>query len=123
MEINSKKIEKEKRIKKEIQKLKKIYKSTNKNKNDRMQELIYRASFLLILSQDMESELIECESFTTTTINATQTFTKSNPLLKDYRDTVKSYQSVIKQLEDLNKDDNLSPEKLPPDELDLFLSR
>lgn len=115
----TKKIEREKRIKKEMQKIKKMYKNLSKEKMTKIQELIYRASFLLIMAQDMESDLIECKSFTTTTINASQTFVKTNPLLKDYRDTIKSYQAVIKQLDDLTKDELINePVK---DELEDFI--
>lgn len=119
--MKNKKEEKEKRIKKEMKKIKKIYENLSKDKMNKISELIYRASFLLVMAQDMESELKECDSYTVTTVNASQSFTKPNPLLKEYRDTIKSYQAVIKQLEDLTKDEDLlSPEK---DELDEFLDR
>lgn len=117
----TKKEQREKRIKKEMLKIKKLYKSLSKEKKSKIEELIYRASFLLVLAQDMESELVACDNFTTTTVNASQRFTKTNPLLKDYRDTIKSYQAVIKQLDDLTKDDLAS--ELPKDELDDFLDR
>ena len=115
----TKKDEREKRIKKEMQKIKKLYKNLSKEKMVKIQELIYRASFLLVLAQDMELELIKYDSFITTTINASQSFVKTNPLLKDYRDTIKSYQSVIKQIDDLTKDDVITD--TVPDELDNFI--
>lgn len=115
----TKKNEREKRIKKEMQKIKKLYKNLSKEKMVKIQELIYRASFLLVLAQDMELELIKYDSFITTTINASQSFVKTNPLLKDYRDTIKSYQSVIKQIDDLTKDDVITDPV--PDELDNFI--
>ena len=118
-EIITKKQEREKRIKKEMLKMKKMYKNLTKEKMSKVQELIYRASFLLVMAQDMETDLIVCNSFTTTTINASQTFIKTNHLLKDYRDTIKSYQAVIKQLDDLTKDDLVSDP--PKDELDEFI--
>lgn len=115
----TKKDEREKRIKKEMQKIKKLYKNLSKEKIVKIQELIYRASFLLVLAQDMELELIKYDSFITTTINASQSFVKTNPLLKDYRDTIKSYQSVIKQIDDLTKDDVITDPV--PDDLDNFI--
>ena len=102
-----------------MQKIKKLYKNLSKEKMVKIQELIYRASFLLVLAQDMELELIKYDSFITTTINASQSFVKTNPLLKDYRDTIKSYQSVIKQIDDLTKDDVITDPV--PDELDNFI--
>lgn len=123
MEIINKKEEKQKRIKKEMLKIRKLYKNSNKENLNKIQELIYRASFLLVMAQDMEEELIKIDSFTITTINASQTFTKTNPLLKDYRDTIKSYQSVIKQLDDLIKDSNNLNGPPKKDELDDFLDK
>ncbi len=116
-----KKDTKEKRIKKEMLKMKKLYKSLSKEKMTKISELIYRASFLLVMAQDMEQEIIKCESFITTTTNASQSFIKSNPLLKDYRDTIKTYQSILKQLEDFTKDEIVELPK--PDELDDWLSK
>ena len=40
-------------------------------------------------------------------------------MCKDYRDTIKSYQAVIKQLDDMTKDD--IPAETSKDELDEFL--
>ncbi len=96
---------KEKRIKKEIIRLKKIYKNVNEDKMKLIMELINRASFLLIMAQDMEKDIVDLEDFTIEIINSTQTFTKTNPLLKDYRDTIKSYQAILKQLNDFTKDE------------------
>ena len=111
-------IDKEKRIKKEILRLKKIYKNVSKEKLQRIMELINRASFLLIMAQDMEAEIVILEDFNITTINASQSFTKPNPLFKEYRETIKSYQSVLKQLNDLTKDE---VNEEPKDPLDTFL--
>ena len=79
------------------------------------------SSFLLILAEDIEKN-INSDNLTVLTINASQQFTKANPLMKDYRDTVKSYQTVVKQLCDLTKNDNSSAGKNEPDELESFLN-
>lgn len=86
-----------------------------------IQKLSKRAAFLLILSEDMEKD-IQSTNMTVETINASQYFIKANPLLKDYRDTIKSYQTVIKQLCDLVKNDN-SSDKKEPDELEAFINQ
>lgn len=93
----------EQRIEIEIKKLNKIFNKIPKKKKDLTKELIKRASFLLIIAEDMEQEINTKESVLETTINASQQFVKANPLYKEYRDTVKSYQAVIKQLTDLVK--------------------
>ena len=91
-----------------------------KKTSERLEKLREYYAQLGQVREDMEAELIGCEKYTTTTINASQTFIKSNPLLKDYRDTVKSYQTVLKQLCDLTKDEKNPVEK---DELEQFLSK
>lgn len=107
------------RITSEYNKLSRIFVSSYPEKNHVIKKLIKRASFLLILSEEMEKDIRSSE-LTTETINASQSFIKSNPLLKDYRDTVKSYQTVVKQLCDLIKDES-SPDKDKEDELEAFL--
>ena len=112
--------DKKKRINKEKKKFAKVFVSINSDKKDVIEKLIDTASFLLIMIQDMQSELLTCEDYTVETVNASQKFIKSNPLLKDYRDTVKSYQTVIKQLCDLTKDEKNPVEK---DELEEFINK
>lgn len=109
------------RITKEKNKLYKLFSTTNIEKKHIINRLIDRASFLLILSEDMESQIKDSD-LTILTVNAYQSFTKSNPLLKDYRDTVKSYQTVLKQLCDLIKNDS-QMDNNESDELEEFLKR
>ncbi len=109
------------RITREKNKLYKLFSTTNIEKKHIIDRLIDRASFLLILSEDMETQIKDSD-LTISTINAYQSFTKSNPLLKDYRDTVKSYQTVLKQLCDLIKNDS-QKDSNEPDELEAFLKR
>ncbi len=107
------------RITSEYNKLSKIFVSSYPEKNHVIKKLIKRASFLLILAEEMEKDIRESD-LTTETINASQSFIKSNPLLKDYRDTVKSYQTVVKQLCDLVGKESTS-DRDKPDELEVFL--
>ncbi|MBQ6498191.1 MAG: hypothetical protein IJI58_05695 [Bacilli bacterium] len=108
------------RITREYNRLIKLFNMSSKEKQHVIKKLCARASFLLILSEDIEKE-INSDNLTVLTINASQQFTKANPLMKDYRDTVKSYQTVIKQLCDLTKNDNAT-RKNDPDELEEFLN-
>lgn len=103
------KMDKEERIEKEIKRIKKIFNKIPKKKKDLTQELIKRASFLLVMAEDMEDEINTLDGVLEITINGSQQFVKANPLFKEYRDTVKSYQSVIKQLTDLIKVDEAIP--------------
>lgn len=133
-EVKSKELEKQRkeekkklairksRITKEYNRLTKLFEVSSKDKLHVINKLCARASFLLILAEDIEKD-INSDNLTVLTVNASQQFTKSNPLLKDYRDTVKSYQTVVKQLCDLSKNEsNSSPEKILPDELESFLN-
>ena len=61
------------------------------------------------MAEDMEEEINTLSGVLEVTINGSQQFVKANPLFKEYRDTVKSYQAVIKQLADLNKVDEAMP--------------
>lgn len=113
----------EERIKKEESRIKSILKDVPKNIKKTTEKLSKRAAFLLILIEDLEEKLNENTDFLKTTINASQEFVKANPLLKEYRDTVKSYQAVIKQLTDLavikDKEDD-AKDKDKPDEFMSF---
>lgn len=108
------------RITKEKNKLYKLFDSNNPEKKHLINRLIDRAAFLLVLSEDMETDIKE-ENLTVLTVNSSQSFIKANPLLKDYRDTVKSYQTVLKQLIDLIKNETTNTDE--PDELEEFLKR
>lgn len=107
-----------KKVNKEKKKLLKVY--GNSSNIEVVERLVDRASFLLVMTQEIEEELNNLKEYTTVTDNASQHFLKSNPLLKDYRDTVKSYQLVLKQLTDLTKND-LKPDE--PDPLKEFLDK
>lgn len=100
-------MKKEERIEKEIKRIEKIFNDIPKKKKNITKELIKRASFLLVMAEDMEEEINELDGVLETTINGSQQFVKANPLFKEYRDTVKSYQAVIKQLNDLIKVDEV----------------
>ena len=116
----NKKEERKKRINKELNKLKKLYKNNSENKKKQIEELLYKASFLLILSQDLESEISSSDKFMVEVVNGSQYFKKVNPLIKEYRETVKSYQAVLKQLDEFTKDTPLEPSK--PDALMEFIN-
>ena len=111
------------RITKEYNRLVKLFDTSLKDRSHVIKKLCARASFLLILSEDIEKDIND-DNLTVLTINASQQFTKSNPLLKDYRDTVKSYQTVVKQLCDLSKPgmQSSASDKSIPDELEMFMN-
>lgn len=107
-------LEKEERIRKEIKRLNKLFKNLSKNEKELIKELVKRASFLLILAEDMEKEIKAKDKVTQVIENSSQRFIKADPIFKEYRDTVKNYQSVIKQLTDLVKDYKIPTEEKDP---------
>jgi hypothetical protein len=107
-------LEKEKRIRKETNRLNKLFKNVSKNEKELIKELVKRASFLLILAEDMEEDIKHKDQVTQVIENASQRFIKADPIYKEYRDTVKNYQSVIKQLTDLAKDYKVPEEEKDP---------
>lgn len=111
-------MDRDKRIQSEIKKLNKEFSCATSDKKVILARLINRAAFLLVVAEDLETELKSHERFLETTVNATQQFVKANPLLKEYRDTVKSYQSMIKQLVEITKGE--VAEKVSDDLLDFI---
>lgn len=101
----------QKKVNKEKKKLLEVFKQSKHQ--EIVSRLVDRASFLLVMAQEMEDKIKDLDEYTTETINASQQFIKPNPLLKDYRDTVKSYQTVLKQLTDLTKNESNPDDKDP----------
>lgn len=106
-------MDRDKRIEQEVKRLGKTLNCATSDKKTLIERLIRRAAFLLVVTEDLESELKSRDQFLETTINASQQFIKANPLLKEYRDTVKSYQNVIKQLLEVTKGDETPKDEDP----------
>lgn len=90
---------KQKRIKKELSKLKKIYKDIPKDKMIIVDGLINRAAFMRISLEDMELDIHKdgfVEMFSQT---ETQTpYERERPVARLYNSMNKNYQSIIKEL-------------------------
>lgn len=94
-------------IKKEIQKLKKIFVKIDKNNQDFIISLIERAAFLKINLERMENDLREngwVEDFTQS--ENCEPYARERPIARIFASNSKNYQSVMKQLSEyLNKDE------------------
>lgn len=97
-------MEKEKRIKKEKNRLKKIYKDLPEKEYATAIKLIDNVAFMVVTLEDLK-ELINNEELITTTVNASQTFKKENPALTAYN---KMYANFLKGIQQLN---SLLPEQ------------
>lgn len=98
----STKEEREVRIKKEQTRLKRIYADVGKDNKAIIDGLIYRASFMRISLEDMETDLDGngfVEYFTQS--ERTPPYQRERPVAKLYNTLNKNYQSIIKQLSDL----------------------
>ena len=102
--VKLKELSKDERIKEEIKRLGESFKYLPKEKRDITDKLINRASFLLILLEDLEKEINNNE-LTSGIVNGGQFYIRTNPAIKEYNTTVKSYQSIIKQLSELQPTD------------------
>lgn len=111
---NAKQIDKQKKLKKATKEISKIFKNVSMANQPKIKELINRCAFLLVMAKEMEENLMQTDDFYTIVINKSQQYVKIDPLIREYRDTVKSYQQVVKQLieitkgEVVDKDDLLS---------------
>lgn len=100
---NAKQIDKQKKLKKATKEISKIFKIVSMANQPKIKELINRCAFLLVMAKEMEANLIQTDDFYTIVINKSQQYVKIDPLIREYRDTVKSYQQVVKQLIEITK--------------------
>ena len=90
---------KQKRIKKELSKLKKIYKDIPKDKMIIVDGLINRAAFMRISLEDMELDIHKDGFVEMFSQSETQTpYERERPVARLYNSMNKNYQSIIKEL-------------------------
>ena len=90
---------KQKRIKKELSKLKKIYKDIPKDKMIIVDGLINRAAFMRISLEDMEQDIHKDGFVEMFSQSETQTpYERERPVARLYNSMNKNYQSIIKEL-------------------------
>ncbi len=90
------------RIKKEINRLKRIYKNIDKDNKAIIDGLIQRAAYMRVTLEDWERDIMEngiTEMFTQS--DKTDPYERERPVARLYNTMNKNYQSIIKQLSDL----------------------
>lgn len=111
-------IEKEKEIKKEISKYKKIFKNVPEDKKPFAEKLYNQAAFMVITLDDLQKKINrEGPVITAVNGNGFETTTE-HPAQKSYNTMIKNYNSTIKALIDLLPNSNTED-----DELTQFLNR
>lgn len=88
------------RQRKEMSRLKKLYKNLPKDTLEISKKLIERAAYMLISLEDME-EQIEADGLVVTMPQGAYDIKRAHPLLQPYNAMVKNYNATVKQLNDL----------------------
>lgn len=112
-------LEKEKNIKQEINRVKKLYKDFPRDKVKAIEGLINEAAFMKITLQETREDLIKF-GMTEMFEQGSQSFKRERPEVKIYTTLIQRYSNVMKQLIDLLPEQEKNEEK---DELTEFLSK
>lgn len=96
----SEQLEKEKKIKQEINRIKKLYKDFPKDKSKVLEGLINEVSFIRISLEEIRQDLIK-NGLTELFEQGEQSFNRERPEVKIYSNFMKLYSSAMKQLIDL----------------------
>lgn len=92
--------EKEKKIKQEFNKLKKLFKQLEKDKVELANRLMQQAAFMFITLSELQ-QIINTEGSVDLFEQGSQKMIREHPAVKTYNATIKNYNATIKQLSDL----------------------
>lgn len=112
-------LEREKKIKQEINRIKKLYKDLPKDKVKVVDGLVTEASFMKLSLEELRADLFK-NGHTELYENGSQVCTRERPQSKVYATMIQRYSNVMKQLIDYMPEEEKKEEK---DELLEFLSR
>ncbi|WP_099329895.1 hypothetical protein [Clostridium paraputrificum] len=96
----SEQLEKEKKIKQEVNRIKKLYKDFEKDKSKVLEGLINEAAFMKLSLEELRNDLIK-NGFTELFEQGDQSFYRERPEVKVYTNFMQKYSVVMKQLIDL----------------------
>lgn len=96
----SEQLEREKKIRQEVTRLKKLYKDFEKDKAKAIEGLVNEAAFMKVLLEDTREDLIK---YGTTELfeQGEQSFIRERPEVKIYTTFIQRYSNVMKQLIDM----------------------
>ena len=112
-------LEKEKKIKQEINRVKKLYKDFPKEKLKVIEGLINEVAFMKISLEETREDLVK-NGMTELFVQGSQEFNRERPEVKIYTTLIQRYSNVMKQLIDLLPPEEKKEEK---DELLEFLRK
>lgn len=96
----SEQLEKEKKIKQEINRIKKLYKDFSKDKTKVFEGLMNEAAFMKISLEELRSDLLR-NGMTELFVQGEQEFMRERPEVKVYTNFIQKYSVVMKQLIDV----------------------
>lgn len=96
----SEQLERDKKIKQEINKIKKIFKDFQKDKTKALEGLINEAAFMKVSLEDTRTDLIK-NGLTELFEQGEQSFKRERPEVKIYTTFMQRYSGVMKQLIDM----------------------
>lgn len=96
----SEQLEKEKKIKQEINRIKKLYKDFSKDKTKVFEGLMNEAAFMKISLEELRSDLLK-NGMTELFVQGEQEFMRERPEVKVYTNFIQKYSVVMKQLIDV----------------------
>lgn len=118
----SRKIEKEKMIKREISKLKKLFKTLPKDKFKAAEGLIHEAAFMRATLAEARTT-IDNEGILDWFEQGPNAYYREHPATKVYNTMIQRYSTVCKQLFDLIPDTDAAKAKKAEDELITFIKQ
>lgn len=115
----SEQLEREKKIKQEINRIKKLYKDLSRDKVKVVEGLINEAAFMKLTLEELREDLFR-NGFTELYENGTQVINRERPEAKIYSTMIQRYSNVMKQLIDYMP---LEEKEEEQDELMKFLAK
>jgi histone H3/H4 len=109
--------EKDKRIKKEILKLRELFKEIAPKTFESVLSLVKNAAFMTITLEDLQEAINEDGTISTYKNGENQFGTKKSPEVEVYNTMIKNHMGIMRQLTDLMP----APEKIIPKPEDAFL--
>jgi len=101
-----KELSKDERIKKEFNKLRKIFADIQKDRKDTIISLISNIAFMTITLEDLQKAINEKGIISTYQNGQFQSGTKKSPEVEIYNSMLKNYMSALKQLGEFLPDNN-----------------
>jgi hypothetical protein len=111
-------MDKDKRIKKEIERLSKIFQDLSKEKKDTVSSLVRNAAFMTVTLDDLQNKMNQEGVVSEYQNGANQWGTKKSPEVEIYNTMIKNHCTIIKQLTDLLPKE---PPKVEDDGFDEFV--